>query len=94
MLENQHDDLLAIARCLDGDLELLRHEFPAPPELLRRLLATHSRDQRDPWRWAEQGAIRKELRGRFHDIDTAVAALARGTVRGLVPNFCAVWCAR
>ena len=97
MLENQRDDLLAFARCLDDDVELLGQEFHAPPGLLRRLLATHSRGQRDPRRWAEQGAIRKELRGRFHEIDTAVAALARGTVRGLVPDFCAVcviWCAR
>ena len=79
--ENQRDDLLASARCLDEDLGLLGQEFQAPPEPLRRLLGTHSRDQRDPRRWAEQGAIRKELRGRLHEIDPAVAALARGTVR-------------
>jgi hypothetical protein len=88
-LENQRDDLLAFARALDEDLELLGQEFQVPAELLRRLLGVLARDERDPRRWAEEAAIRERLRGRFHDVQAAVAALARGTVRAssLVENL-------
>jgi len=89
MLENQRDDLLAFARRLDQDLEVLGQEFQVSAELLRRLLLALSRDERDPRRWAEETAIRKYLRGRFHEVRAAVAALADGTVRAssLVENL-------
>jgi hypothetical protein len=89
MLENQRDDLLAFARRLDEDLGLLGQEFQVSPELLRRLLVALSRDPRDPRRWAEEAEMRKPLRGRYHEIQTAVAALAEGTVRAssLVENL-------
>ena len=88
-LENQRDDLLAFALALDEDLELLGQEFQVPAELLRRLLVVLSCDERDPRRWAEEVAIRERLRGRFHDVQAAVAALAQGTVRAssLVENL-------
>ena len=88
-LENQRDDLLAFARRLDEDLEQLGQELQVPAELARRLLKTLSRDERDPRRWAEEAALRNQLRGRFHAVQFAVAALAEETVRAssLVENL-------
>jgi hypothetical protein len=89
MLENQRDDLLAFARALDDDLELLGQEFQVPAELLRQLLGTLARNERDPRRWSEETALRQRFRGRFHDVQAAVATLAKGTVRAssLVENL-------
>jgi hypothetical protein len=88
-LENQQDDLLAFARVLDEELERLGQEFQVPTELLRRLLGMLARDARDPRRWTEEAALRARLRGRFHEVQAAVAALAQGTVRAssLVENL-------
>src|SRR3954451_20896422 len=88
-LENQRDDLLAFALALDEDLGRLGQEFQVPAELLRRLVGVLARDERDPRRWAEESAIRERLRGRFHEVQVAVAALAKGTVRAssLVENL-------
>lgn len=88
-LENQRDDLLAFARRLDENLELLGHELQVPVELARRLLRTLSRDERDSRRWAEEAAVREQLRDRFHAVQLAVAALAQETVRAssLVENL-------
>jgi hypothetical protein len=87
--ENQRDDLLAFARVLDTELERLGQEFQVPAELLRRLLGVLARDERDPRRWTEEAALRARLRGRYYDVQVAVAALARGTVRAssLVENL-------
>jgi hypothetical protein len=88
-LENQRDDLLTFARRLDEDLEQLGQELQIPAELARCVLKTQSRDERDPRRWAEEADLRKELRGRFHAVQFAVAALAEETVRAssLVENL-------
>ena len=88
-LQNQRDDLLAFARRLDENLEQLGQELQVPAELARCLLKTLSRDERDPRRWAEEAAVRKQLRGRFHAVQLAVAALAEETVRAssLVENL-------
>jgi hypothetical protein len=88
-LENQRDDLLAFARVLDEELERLGEEFQVPAELARRVLRTLARDDRDPRRWTEHAALQQQLRGRFHDIQAAVAELASGTVRAssLVENL-------
>jgi hypothetical protein len=80
-LENQRDDLLAFARRLDEDLEQLGQELQISAELARCMLKTQSRDERDPRRWAEEAALRKQLRGRFHAVQFAVAALTEETVR-------------
>jgi hypothetical protein len=58
-------------------------------ELARRLLTTLSRDERDPRRWAEEAAAREQLRGQFHGVQLALAALAEETVRAssLVENL-------
>lgn len=88
-LENQRDDLLAFARRLDEDLEQLGQELQIPAELARCVLKTQSRDERDPRRWAEEAALRKQLRGRFHAVQFAVTAVAEETVRAssLVENL-------
>ena len=88
-LENQRDDLLAFARQLDDDLEQLAQELQIPVGLARRLLTTLSCDERDPRRWTEEAALRQHLRGRFHGVQLAVAALAEETVRAssLVENL-------
>jgi hypothetical protein len=88
-LENQRDDLLAFAPVLDEKLEQLGQEFQVPAGLLRPLLSIQGRDDRDPRRWSEEAAIRARLRGRFHEVQAAVAAVARGTVRAssLVENL-------
>lgn len=88
-LENQRDNLLVFARRLDEDLEQLGQELQVSAELARCLLKTQSRDERDPRRWAEEAGLRKELRGRFHAVQLAVAALAEETVRAssLVENL-------
>ena len=87
-LAKQRDDLLAFALALDGELASLAEEFQVPEELLRQLLRTLARDERDPRRWSEEKALRGRLRGRYHDVQTAVAAVAAGTVRAssLVEN--------
>ena len=74
---------------LDADLELLGQEFQVPAELLRQLLGVLARDERDPRRWARNRDPRAQLRGRFHEVQAAVAALAKGTVRAssLVENL-------
>jgi hypothetical protein len=88
-LKNQRDDLLAFARALDDDLERLGQEFQVPSPRLRQLLGMLARDDRDPRRWREEAALRAHLRGRFHEVQAAVAALAQGTVRAssLVENL-------
>jgi len=88
-LQNQRDDLLAFARRLDEDLDQLGREFQIPTELPRRLLGALSRNERDPRRWTEEAAVREHLRGRFHEVQLAVAALAEETVRAssLVENL-------
>jgi hypothetical protein len=54
-----------------------------------RLVGTMARDPRDPRRWTEHAALQERLRGRFHEVQAAVAELATGTVRAssLVENL-------
>ena len=86
---NQRDDLLAFARVLDDELERLGQEFQIPAELPRPLVGTMARDQRDPRRWTEHGALQERVRGRLHEVQAAVAELAAATVRAssLVENL-------
>ena len=48
---------------------------------LRGLLNARCRDESDPVRWAEESAVRPQLRGWSHAACRAVDALAAGTVR-------------
>jgi hypothetical protein len=88
-LKNQRDELLAFASSLDDGLRRLAEEFAVAPEVLRRVLVTSFRDERDPRRWAEEQVLRQELRTRFGAIWEAVTALGRKTIRAssLVENL-------
>jgi hypothetical protein len=88
-LAHQRDDLLAFAQVLDEELEHLGQELHVSVAVLRPLLGVLARDERDPRRWTEERPLRACLRGRFHEVQVAVAALARGTVRAssLVENL-------
>jgi hypothetical protein len=88
MLKNQREELLAFARSLDDGLGQLAEAFAVAPEVVRRVLVTSSRNDRDPRRWTEEQPLRQELRGRFGAVWEAVTALGRGTIRAssLVEN--------
>jgi hypothetical protein len=48
---------------------------------LRGLLNARCRDESDPRRWAEEAAVRPQLRGWYHAACRAIDAPAAGTVR-------------
>jgi hypothetical protein len=81
LLKNRRDDLLAFARALDEELGRIAVALEVAPDGLRRLLGARSRDQRDAKRWAEESAVRHQLRDRYHGACQAIDALAAGTVR-------------
>lgn len=80
-LVNHRDALLAFAKQLDSDLGSLAEEFQVPVAVVRAAFAVQELDADNPRRWPKEAALRQQLRGRFHDLSAAVAALARHTVR-------------
>ncbi len=88
-LKNRRDDLLAFARALDEDLSRMARAWEVAPDGLRRLLQARCRDERDPGRWAEESAVRGQLRGWYEPACRAIDALVAGTVRAssLVENL-------
>jgi hypothetical protein len=80
-LVNQRAAVLAFAQQLDAELAAVAADFRVPVALARAVLAVHEMDLRDPRRWPREAALRQQLRGRFHALAEAVAAVARGTVR-------------
>ena len=70
-------------------MEQLGQKLKIPTELARQLLRTVTRHDRDPRRWTEQAALQQRLRGKFHEVQAAVANLASETVRAssLVENL-------
>jgi hypothetical protein len=89
LLKNRRDELLAFARALDEGLDQIAGALEVSPDELRRLLRARCRDERDPRRWAEESAVRRQLRDRFHPASQAIDALAAGTIRAssLVENL-------
>jgi hypothetical protein len=89
LLKNRRDDLLSFALALDEGLGQMAVAWEVSPDGLRRLLRARCRDQRDPVRWAEESAVRPQLRGWYHPACQAIDALAAGTVRAssLVENL-------
>jgi hypothetical protein len=81
MLVYSRDALLAFAAALDADLAALAAELAVPVAVLREVLAVQGLDQRRPQRWRREAGLRARLRGRYHRVATAVAALARQVVR-------------
>jgi hypothetical protein len=80
-LVNHRDALLAFAKQLDVDLGLLAEEFQLPVDVVRAVFAVQAMDPQDTRRWPKEAALRQRLRGRFHELSDAVAALAHSTVR-------------
>ena len=80
-LANGRDALLAFAAALDADLAALAAEVAVPVAVLREVLAVQALDERRGQRWQREAALRARLRGRYHRVRTAVAALAGRVVR-------------
>jgi hypothetical protein len=78
---NQRAAVLAFAQQLDTDLAAVAADSQVPVAVARDVLAVQARDVRDPRRWPREAALRQQLRGRFHGLAAAVAAVARGTAR-------------
>ena len=89
LLKNRRDDLLGFARALDEGLGQMAAAWGVAPEGLRGLLNARCRDASDPRRWAEEAAVRPQLRGWYHAACRAIDALAAGAVRAssLVENL-------
>ena len=80
-LVNQRAAVLAFAQQLDADLGAVAADFQVPVAVVRAVLAVQQMDVRDRRRWPQEAALWQQLRGRFYDVQVAVAAVARGTVR-------------
>jgi hypothetical protein len=89
LLKNRRDDLLSFARSLDEELGRMAMAWGISPDSLRRLLNARCRDERDARRWAEEAAVRRQLRGWYEPACRAIDALVAGTVRAssLVENL-------
>jgi hypothetical protein len=89
LLKNRRGELLDFALALDEGLGQMAVAWEVAPDGLRRLLRARCRDQRDPVRWAEEAAVRSQLRGWYHLACRAIDALVAGTVRAssLVENL-------
>jgi hypothetical protein len=80
-LAHGRDALLAFAAALDADLVALAAELAVPVAVLREVLAVQALDARRARRWQREAAVRARLRGRYHRVRTAVAAVAGRVVR-------------
>jgi hypothetical protein len=80
-LVNHREPLLAFAKQLDADLTALASDFQVPVDVVRELLLTETMSPADARRWPKEAALRQRLRGRFHELNLATAALADSTVR-------------
>jgi hypothetical protein len=89
LLKNRREDLLGFARSLDEELGRMAMAWGVSPDSLRRLLNARCRDERDARRWAEEAAVRRQLRGWYDPACRAIDALVAGTVRAssLVENL-------
>jgi hypothetical protein len=89
LLKGRRDDLLSFALALEEELGQMAQAWGVSPDGLRRLLRARARDQRDPRRWAEEAAVRRQLRGWYEPACRAIDALVAGTVRAssLVENL-------
>lgn len=81
LLQNHRDQLLAFALQLDQDLTKLAADFAVPLAIVRALLDLQALDQRQPWRWQKEAALRARLRDRFHPLEQAVRELRKRVVR-------------
>jgi len=81
LFENHPEEILAFAVPLDEALAGLAEEFQVPNAWVRELLYVQSLDARNQQRWQRDAILHQQLRGRYHPLSSAVADLARQTVR-------------
>jgi hypothetical protein len=88
-LENHRDAVLAFAGELDDRLAALAAEFQVEPTLVREVLLHQAGNPNRPEYWQRQAELHRRARGRLHELQVAVAAVHRGTVRAssVVENF-------
>ena len=81
LLKNHQSELLAFAAQLDRDLANLAEEYQVPLPLIRELLDLQALDERQPWRWQKEAALRKQLPQHFYSLNEAVQEVAGHVVR-------------
>jgi hypothetical protein len=88
MLESGRDTLLAFAAVLDERLAEVARTSGVMPHVVRGVCELQGLDAAKPLRHERESALRQELRGRFHDIERAVAEAMTSVVRAssLVEN--------
>jgi len=80
-LAHQRPSLLAFAQALDQALAAVAGQWQVPETVVRELLQVQALSESNPRRWPAEAALRQQLRGRYHDLSVAVAALAARVVR-------------
>lgn len=80
-LRNQRDDLLLFAAELDKQLVSLAGEYQVPPSVTRELLLLTRVSREKPAYWQRELELRRQVGGRFFQLQKAVSALAKETVR-------------
>ena len=80
-LQFQRETLLAFVKPLDEALTALAAQAAVPVATVRELLWIQTRSEKSARRWQHEAALRQQLRGRYHALSVAVAALARQVVR-------------
>jgi hypothetical protein len=80
-LKAQRETLLAFVAPLDQALAAVAARWEVPVGVVRELLRAHGLPPKSPRRAVQEAALRQQLRGRYHGLSVAVAALARDVVR-------------
>jgi len=80
-LQFQRETLLAFVKPWDEALAALAVQAEVPVATVRELLWVQTRSQKSSRRWQRAAAWRQQLRGRYHALSVAVAALAQQVVR-------------
>ena len=80
-LTTQRETLLAFVAPLDKALAALAAKWAVPVGVVRELLRVQALPPKSPRRGVQEAALRQQLRGRYHGLSVAVAALARDVVR-------------
>ncbi len=71
-LENQRDDLLAFAGCLDENLTEIARRFSIPADVVHAICEARGLDMNHPVYWRREAELREKLGGNFHDVARAV----------------------
>src|SRR5260370_20624820 len=80
-LTTQRETLLAFVAPLDQALTAVAAKWAVPVGVVRELLRVQALPPKSPRRGLQEAALRQQLRGRYHGLSVAVAALARDVVR-------------